>query len=101
MPKIIAIRSTTNDISTTRLPARYRKPSSTAAKPHRAEPRSVLVAGMGVNRIVAQIGARQHTASMRYSVDRSTHRNITPASRGPTIAPNWKTVMLSAFAAGN
>src|SRR5690348_11670059 len=56
MPRIIATRSTTNDISTTVLPARYRKPSSTAAKPQPDEPPPLSFGGIGASRNVAQIG---------------------------------------------
>ncbi len=38
---------------------------------------------------------------MRYSVERSTQCKSTPASSGPTIAPNCWTVMFSELAAGN
>src|ERR1700731_405068 len=102
MPKIMAIRSTTNDINTTVLPARYRNPSQTAPNPQRDDPAaSVSVAGIGLNRTVAQIGAAQVIASTRYSVDRSIQRSSTPASSGPTIAPNCITVMFSELAAGS
>ena len=51
--------------------------------------------------MVAQIGARQLIASMRYSVDRSTQRSRIPASSGPAMAPNCCTVMFSELAAGS
>ena len=60
---------------------------------------SVPTGGIGVSRIVAQIGRRQVSASTRYNVDRSTHFSRIPASSGPTIAPNCITVMLSELAA--
>lgn len=101
MPKIMAIRSTTKDISTTRLPARYRKPSRTAAKPHFEEPWAVPVGGIFASRHVATMGAMHVSASIAYSVDRSTKCSSTPASSGPTIAPNCMTVMFSELAAGN
>jgi hypothetical protein len=101
MPKIIAIRSTTNDINTTVFPARYRNPSRTAPMPHRDDPRSSDVAGMRLSRYVAQIGSTQVTASIRYRVDRSTQLSMMPASSGPTIDPNCVTVMLRALAAGS
>ena len=50
---------------------------------------------------VAQIGKVQVIASIRYSVDRSTQRSITPASSGPTMAPNCITVMFNELAAGS
>lgn len=96
------MRSTTKDMRTTRLPDRYRKPSSTAAKPQREVSSSgECSGGIGVSRNVAQIGAIVVRASMKYSVDRSTHRSSTPASSGPMIAPAWNTVMLSELAAGS
>ncbi|PQM49000.1 hypothetical protein C1Y40_00781 [Mycobacterium talmoniae] len=100
MPRIIAIRSTTNDINTTWLPARYRNPSATAAQPQRAAVVSALT-GIGVSRQVAQIGSRQVAVSIRYRVDRSTQFSSSPASSGPTIAPNCVTVMFSELAAGS
>ena len=57
--------------------------------------------GIGASRNVAQIAAMQVIASMRYRVDRSTHRNMSPASSGPTIAPNCITVMFNELAAGS
>ncbi len=98
IPKTIAIRSTTNDINTTVLPARYLNPSQTDLNP---SDELWPVGGIGLNRIVAQIGAKQVITSIRYSVDRSTQRNMTPASSGPTIAPNCVTVMFSELAAGS
>ena len=59
------------------------------------------MAGIGASRNVAQIGSTQVIASIRYSVDRSTKRSNTPASSGPTMAPNCITVVFSELAAGN
>ncbi len=60
-----------------------------------------MAGGIGASRTVAQIGTMQVMASIRYSVDRSTQRSITPASSGPTMAPNWNTVKFSELAAGS
>ena len=76
-------------------------PASTAPKPHPDASAPVADGGIGASRDVAKIGARQVIASIRYSVDRSTQRSITPASSGPTIAPNCMTVMFNALAAGS
>ncbi|SKW15214.1 Uncharacterised protein [Mycobacteroides abscessus subsp. abscessus] len=46
------------------------------------------VGGILCSRTVAQIGATHAIASIRYSVDRSTHLSSTPASNGPAMNPN-------------
>ena len=113
MPRIIAMRSTTNDISTTRVcrpdsgsrPAQRRCPSES----YRPGPRRHLVPkrrAQGRHRRQPEWSARtvSHTAHGVDEIGAWTgrpSRSSTPASSGPMTAPAWVTVMFSELAAGS